>query len=321
LVTEAEIRVDHARARVEELREFLDEVTLLDKGRADLKAQYAGTFRDQLDAELASLEGQIGVTVKRLGVMEQIAARADELVRRGTGSATTADEARLRVSDLELKIAELQATLNYAEVRRRAADHSVFITAAGLDPEWVSASRLELKMEKNRARLELQQAETELELATAALKAATADFQRLNEGAVRAPPGSIIWSVYVGSGAAVRAGEPVAEWLDCSALMIDVPVSDAEVSLIRPGMDAQIVLEGESFSRKSRVLLTRGSASILARADLVALAKGRREGVAQVLLEFPSQSEKFEECPVGRAAHVDFPDVSLIDVIRARLRL
>jgi hypothetical protein len=62
LLTEAEIRVDLARARVKELGEFLDEVILLDEGRADLKARYADTFRDQLDAEIASLERQIGVT-------------------------------------------------------------------------------------------------------------------------------------------------------------------------------------------------------------------------------------------------------------------
>jgi hypothetical protein len=43
--------------------------------------------------------------------------------------------------------------------------------------------------------------------------------------------------------------------------------------------------------------------------------------VAQVLLEFPSKPQEFEECPVGRAAYVDFPDVGLIDIIRARLRL
>jgi HlyD family secretion protein len=138
---------------------------------------------------------------------------------------------------------------------------------------------------------------------------------------VRAPPGSIVWSVYVGSGAAVQAGTPVAEWLDCSVLMIDVPVSDAEASLITPGMDAEVVLEGESLTRKASVLRTRGSASTLGRHDLVALAKGRHEGVAQVLLEFPSKPVEFEECPVGRAAYVDFPDIDLIDIIRARLRL
>ena len=211
--------------------------------------------------------------------------------------------------------------LDYARVRRQAADNSVFITADGEDPDWVRGGRLELKLEKKQARLELRQAQAELALATTALEAAAQDFQRLSQGQVRAPPGSIVWSERAAPGATVRAGNPVAEWLDCSSLMVDVPVSDAEVSLIRPGMQAEVVLEGESLSREARVLLTRGSASTLGRDDLAALAKGRHEGVAQVLLELAHEPGEFQNCPVGRAAYVDFPGIGLIDVIRARLRL
>ncbi|MEH6478390.1 MAG: hypothetical protein V7727_22045, partial [Sneathiella sp.] len=54
--------------------------------------------------------------------------------------------------------------------------------------------------------------------------------------------------------------------------------------------------------------------------DLAAIAKGRGEGTAQILLEFSHERENFDECPVGRAAYVDFPEVGILDVIRARLR-
>ena len=306
---------------MKELQELLGEIMALDEERGDLKAQYAEIFRGQLDAEIASLERQFGVTSGRLEVMQKVAARSDELARRGTGSEAAADEARMRVSDLELEIAELQSHLDYARVRRRAADNSVFITADGEDPAWVRGWRLELKLEKKKARLELRQAQAELALATAALEAAALDFAKLSQGAVSVPPGSVIWSERVAPGATVRAGNPVAEWLDCSIVMVGVPVSDAEVPLIKPGMAAEVVLEGESVTREASVLLTRGSASTLGRDDLAALAKGRREGVAQVLLELPPQPEGFEDCPVGRAAYVDFPDIGLIDVIRARVRL
>ena len=136
-----------------------------------------------------------------------------------------------------------------------------------------------------------------------------------------APPGSVIWSERVAPGATVRAGDPVAEWLDCSILMVDVPVADAEVPLIRPGMRAEVILEGEPVTRTASVLLTRGSASTLGRDDLAALAKGRREGVAQVLLELPHEPGDSRTARSGRAAYVDFPEIGLIDVIRARLRL
>ncbi len=153
------------------------------------------------------------------------------------------------------------------------------------------------------------------------MTAAREDFERLSKGTVGAPPGSIVWSQLVARGVTVERGHPVAEWLDCSVLMIDVPVADAEVSLIRPGMEADVILEGETETRRVKVLFTRGSASTLGRKDLAAVAKGRRDGVAQVLLEFSDARDSFKVCPVGRAAYVDFLDIGLIEVIRARLRL
>jgi multidrug resistance efflux pump len=321
VLTEREIRVDLARFTVKELQDYLADVVQLDDERAALKAQYAEFFRAQLNVEIAGLEHQIGLATDRLETMRRISSRSEELTRRGTGSEAKLDEERVRLSNLEHDVAEEQALFNYAKVRRQAAEHSIFITAAGEDPEWARGWRLELKLEKKRARLELEKAQAELKQALAAKEAASQDFLRQSEGAVVAPPGSVIWSAMLAPGTTVRAGAAVAEWLDCSILLIDVPVSDAEVSLIAPGMPADIVLEGEAAARRARVHLTRGSGSTLGREDLAALAKGRASGVAQVLLELPQDTRGFRECPVGRAAYVDFPDIGLIDVIRARLRL
>lgn len=320
-LTEAESRVDLARSTTAELQNYLADIVQLDEERGALKAQYADIFRAQLDAEIAGLERRIAVADDQLGTMRRISLRSEELKQRGTGSEAKLDEERVRLSDLEHDVAEELALLNYAKVRRLAAESGVFITAAGEDPEWARGWRLELKLEKKRARLELQQAQAELRQALAAKEVAARDFQRLTEGAVTAPPGTVIWSALLAPGVTVRAGAAVVEWVDCSVLLVDVPVSDAEVSLLTPGMAAEVVLEGESMTRRARVYLTRGSGATLGRDDLAALAKGRRSGVAQALLELAPGADGFEECPVGRAAYVDFPEIGLIDVVRARLRL
>lgn len=320
-LTEAEIKVDLARARVREMRESLSEVRLLDSGRGDLKAQYANTFRAQLDAQIENLGRRIEVTANRRDLMAQVAERSEELLRRGTGSETAADEAHLRVSELDLALAELEAELDHARVRRQAADNSVFITTDGEDPDWVRGWRLELKLEKNAAYLQLREAQAELELAIAARDAAEKDYMSQANATVSLPEGSVVWSELVAPGATVAVGQPLLEWLDCSILMIDVPVADAEVSLLEPGMRADVILEGSAERREAEVLLTRGSAATLDRDDLAAIAKGRASGVAQVLLHLPHRPGEFEQCPVGRAAYVDFEGVGLIDVLRARLRL
>ncbi len=320
-VEEHEIRIELARARVSELEAFLEEIKALDEERADLKGHYADTFRAQLDAEIASLEHKIEVYTDRLALMRTIAARKDTLAGKGLVSDIVADEDAIRVSNLEFDLAELRERLEQSRVRRTAADEGVFIALDGEDPAWVRGSRMELKLEKKRTRLELQQAEAELKQAQVDLAAVLKDLARRSEATIRVPPGSIVWSEPVAKGATVVSGQTVATWLDCSVLMIDVPVADAEVSLIGPGMEAEVILEGDSEVRKASVLMTRGSASTLDRDDLAALAKGRSDGIAQVLLDFSHEHGGFEECPVGRAAYVDFLDIGLIDVIRARLRL
>ena len=68
-------------------------------------------------------------------------------------------------------------------------------------------------------------------------------------------------------------------------------------------------------------MLTRGSAATLGRRDLAALAKGRTSGVAQALLTLDADAAELAKCPIGQSAYVRFPDVGLIDVLRARLRL
>jgi multidrug efflux pump subunit AcrA (membrane-fusion protein) len=320
-LTEAEIHVDLALVRVEELQNFLEEIKSLDRERAELKGHYADTFRAELDVQIASMRREIEVNAGRLALMRNIAARKETLASKGLVSEIVADEEAIRVSSLELDLAGLQEKLDQARVRREAADKGVFITLDGEDPEWVRGSRMELKLEKKHARLELRQAQAELRSAKATLKAAREDFERLSKGTVGAPPGSMVWSEVAVRGTTIEHGQTVVAWLDCSVLMIDVPVADAEVSLIKPGMEADVILEGETEARRAKVLFTRGSASTLGKQDLAAVAKGRRDGVAQVLLEFYDGRESFEVCPVGRAAYVDFPDIGLIDVIRARLRL
>jgi hypothetical protein len=73
--------------------------------------------------------------------------------------------------------------------------------------------------------------------------------------------------------------------------------------------------------RRGTVILTRGAAATVGRADLAAIAKGREAGVGQALIKLDAFPADIAACPIGQAAYVDFPDIGVIDVLRARLRL
>jgi hypothetical protein len=98
-------------------------------------------------------------------------------------------------------------------------------------------------------------------------------------------------------------------------------VSDAALPLIALGSKAEAILEGDGTWREAHVVALRGGAETLGTADLAAVAKGRQQGDAQVLLKLDGDPHEFASCPVGRAAYVHFPSAGVLAVLLARLGL
>lgn len=184
-------------------------------------------------------------------------------------------------------------------------------------------SELQIELDVSLAQAAHDHARVEATLIKAEAKAKTeeATYQDLVHGDVLAPVGAMLWSTIVGEGAVVDIGTPVASWIDCKTLLVDVPVADAEIALLEIGSPATVILEGDKKKRPAKVYLTRGSAATVKGDDLAALAKGREKGVAQALLVLDSTDEDHRRCPVGHAAYVEFPGIGIIDVLRARLRI
>ncbi|HEX2553360.1 MAG TPA: HlyD family efflux transporter periplasmic adaptor subunit [Microvirga sp.] len=317
----AELELANATTAVQDLLAYRQEIRELQDERRGAKAQYADLFRADLDAEIAGLERRIAVMQTRLALIRSIETRKLTLLRSGMSSQADADETALRVSALELDLAEKQASLALARVRRQAAETGLFLDSDRSEPNWTRADRTELKIEVDRTRLQLREAEHRRERARRYLEDVRTAYEQQRSATVSVPEGAMLWSMAVGAGAAVESGTPVFTWIDCRDLLVDMPISDAEVALIRNGMKAEIILEGERAKRTGTVFLTRGSASTIGGTDIAAIAKGRERGVAQALLRLETLPEDREECRVGRAAYVWFPEFGLLDVLRARLRL
>src|SRR5262249_48274982 len=151
------------------------------------------------------------------------------------------------------------------------------------------------------AQLELDRAEGDLVVAQAqaaaqqhVLDAADDLYRKRRAEVVSAPPGSMMWSLIESPGNFVRPGAPAATWIDCRVMLVDVPVADVEVALLKVGASADVVLEGERKAREGTVLLLRGSASTLGSNDLAAIAKGRAPGVGQAILTLNAEPAEAE---------------------------
>jgi multidrug resistance efflux pump len=316
----ADAEIARAEAAVAELTARVAALRALDAERQDLTRRYSDALTRWLAIEVAGAERELAFINERLGLVRGTAERKDALARKGNTPRSEADEAQAEVAALELQRVEQEKRIERARLRQDHANRGVFLAEDGTDPDWAFRSRDAVRLELARTEGLLADAQAVLAKARVTAAAEQADFAQASEGTVEAPPGSRIWSLIVGAGAAVDVGAPVAQWIDCSVLLVDVPVADVQLALLQAGMPAEVVFEGESTARAGQVLLTRGAAATLGATDLAAVAKGRSAGIGQVILSLEPASAA-EGCAVGRAAFVDFPDVGMIDVVRSRLRL
>lgn len=310
-----------SEAHVTELQSHLDTLRAIEREWHTRTWKYATTFKQNLDTEIDGARRELAWIDERLTLKRGLAERARRLAQRGNSAQSTVDQALADVKELERQRAQRAAELVRAVERRQAAEDGVYLLADGRDPGWAHQSHDRLRLEISEAARALAEAQAEAIEARADVEAARQAFALMSTSPIEAPPGSLVWSTTAGAGAAVEAGTPVAKWIDCRLMLVDVPAHDTVVGLLAPGRPADVLIEGRSELRQGRVLLTRGAASTLGEADLAATAKGRSAGTGQVLVELERAPEDVERCAIGIAAWVDFPDLGLFDLLRARLRL
>jgi len=311
--------------RAEQRLKAAEQLVLLRQSTVDARTTvahaYAATFTQDLDTRIKAASGSLSATSERLALERRQSDRLAKLAASGHGSQSAADAEAQLVLDLQKTVAGLQSELDRSTQRRSAAEKGTFLLDDGTDAAVASRALEDARLALHQAKLDLALDEVDVQLARNILPAARQAYDKALSAPVAAPPGALVWSLIAAPGAAVQPGAPVASWVDCGLMMVDAPVSDVELAVLPEGAQADVVLEGENRVRHGTVLVTRGAAATIGKADLAALAQGRYQGVGQALIKLDSSPGDIKACPIGHAAHVDFPGVSLLDVLRARLRL
>lgn len=136
-------------------------------------------------------------------------------------------------------------------------------------------------------------------------------YRMKHKATVKAPPGVTLYSIVAGD-TAVEAGDPIARWIDCDELLVDVPVFDPWLRLLSVGGRGQAMLEGETAWRDGAIVALHRSGEVADARELATVARGRDRGTGQVLLKLAARSGDFGGCPVGRTAYVRLPDLDLL---------
>jgi hypothetical protein len=317
-VIRAEGNERRAEARLVQLRLYQERVTLLAKEWSERRARYAEGFRRDLDIDIQDLDKRLALLKERVALADASAQRRRSLRATGTGSQADEDVATSLHRELQVAMTQMENALARVRERRRLAGEGVYLQADAKEPEWSWRSLDEINLEAARANRALSDAQEELATARAILADERRNLEALSTATIRIPPFMTLWSAPVSDGATVRQGEKLFSWIDCKVLLVDVPVTETLAALLQEGMKATVLLEGDSRSHAATVVLTRGASSRIGGDDLASLSRGHKSWSAQALVEI-TDTAGLPECPLGRRAFVGFPDIRLVQYLRAYL--
>jgi hypothetical protein len=320
VLAQAQGELDRAQVQLAAQRALVEKLDGIVAARKQAADAYAETFKHDLDMIITSAMSNSTLVAQRLDIDRAEESRKSTLMRSGNSSQAALDVATAQVTEHQKSLTDIRTVLDRASWRRKAADLGVFMLDDGTDTGTAMRSLDDARLSRAQAAAALEGDEAAVSAAQKAFDAASTTHSKLRSRDVRAPPGTLVWSMMSAPGAAVQAGTPIGSWVDCHILLVDVPVSDVEVALLHKGSPADVVIEGERPTHGT-VILLRGAAATLGAADLAALAKGRRPNIGQAIMRLDPSAEEIAECPIGHSAYVDFPGVSVIDLARARLRI
>ena len=317
-VIRAEGNERRAEARLVQLRLYQERVALLAKEWSERRARYAEGFRRDLDIDIQDLDKRLTLLKERVALADASAQRRRSLRATGTGSQADEDVATSLHRELQVSMTQMENALARVRERRRLAGEGVYLQADAKEPEWSWRSLDEINLEAARANRALSDAQEELNTARAILVDERRNLEALSTATIRIPPFMTLWSAPVSDGATVRQGEKLFSWIDCKVLLVDVPVTETLAALLQEGMPATVLLEGDSRSHAGTVVLTRGASSRIGGDDLASLSRGHKSWSAQALVEI-KDTVGLPECPIGRRAFVGFPEIRLVQYLRAYL--
>ncbi len=197
------------------------------------------------------------------------------------------------------------AKLHGLVVQREAATSGVFIGDGYNNAPYAQQQADRLMLQRQALEKMLSDATAHYTLARHRLKDAVARAH------YRAPAGTLVWSARSSSGAAIRAGEPVLDLVDCRRRFVQVALPENKAESIRPGTTADVRLVGGDGWIKGEVVNITGAAgrqeAALLAADATTAPADREISVKVALPALDLHAiNAARKCDVGRLAEVRF---------------
>jgi CRP-like cAMP-binding protein len=316
-VIRAEAAKEQAEARLAELVAYDTRISGLAGEWQERRKQYADGFRRDLELKVQELERRVALLQERTAIAEAASRRKGTLRLSGNASQADEDAAISSHRDLQATLADTMKELERTQHRRDLANRGIFLQEDGKEPEWSWRSIDEIRLEAAKTARSVRDAQQDVRTAKENLAKAQRNLAAASEASITIPAGATVWSATATAGAFAERGDRLFTWIDCSQLLVDVPVTETTATLVKEGSSARVTLEGEPEPRDGVVVMSRASSSRLTKDELISV-RGWRESSAQILVRL-GNADPLEGCPIGRRAFVRFPGLNILQFVRAYL--
>jgi len=294
----AQAQIDLAQRQLAELR---SEEQRLEKRASAFNAATSARLGEDRGGALADLNGCQAERVQQAATL----ARVRKLAAEGFMSPAAVEKAEAAATRTNSECSSAAAKLRSIEVTEKAARAGVFIGDSYNDAPYATQQADRLMLQRQIIEKTLGDATAQHTQAKLRLKDA------LGRASYRAPAGTLIWAATASSGAAVRAGEPILDLVDCRRRFVQVALPERKAEAIVPGGPADVRLIGSDRWMKGRISSITGAASRREERLLAASTyskPGAREIIVDVALtaSAPEALDPSRRCDVGRLAEVRF---------------
>lgn len=304
-VADLRAQAETAHAQMELARRQLAELDV-QEGRMQQRASlFTSATTARLSEELGAARAEVKGCEAERSEQQAALVRARKLTAQGFMSQAGIERAEAASLAKNNECAGASANLRATEVKLQAAQSGVFIGDSYNDAPYAVQQADRLLLQRQGVEKTLSDATAQYNQAMLRLKDALA------RATYRAPAGTLVWSASSSSGAAIRAGEPVLDLVDCRRRFVQVALPERKAEAIGPGSPANVRLIGSDQWMKGSVTNITGAAgrrddSLLA-ASTYSLP-GERQIMVDVALPAPAPDkiDGSRKCEVGRLAEVRF---------------
>ncbi|WP_375197670.1 HlyD family efflux transporter periplasmic adaptor subunit [Sphingobium sp.] len=279
------------------------------EGQSQRLTQRAALFSTAMAARLSADRdsAQADLLGCQAARVEQAAAlaRTRRLAAQGFISPAGVQKAEAAASLQNSNCSSAAAKLRAVQVTRAAAQSDVFIGDSYNDAPYAVQQGDRLLLQKQSVEKTLSDATARYRQASIRLKDALA------RAAYRAPAGTLVWAATASPGAAIRAGEPVLDLLDCRRRFVQVALPERKVEVVGPGTPADVRMIGSGQWMKGQVVNITGAAG-RRKEELLAASTYSLPEDRQIIVDValpapdPRKMDAARKCDVGRLAEVRF---------------